>query len=216
MGIRYGMAEDKEQYYKILKLSYDVQEQYLREMRALKHDMQAHMIVLQYYLDAEKYKEAKAYIQEIRAHQELLPIVQAETGNRMVDTIITERCKQSLTDIKVFCEGKLPQQLGISEYDLCTIFSNLFSNALEACEKLEQKAKEIRIKIEKEAAHWSLEMQNPLEWEVDIELLGKNTAKEDKVNHGFGIQNVMQAVKRNGGDLRFLVENEIFFVKIIF
>lgn len=208
------MQAEMEEYIKILRQSYDAQAEYIKEIRSLKHDMQAHMIVLQYYLEDGKYEKAKSYLREMQSYQEKRKRPQIDTGNNIVNAVIMERWRQSDADIKVICLGEIPMDVHISEYDLCTIFSNLFSNALEACEKLVQREKEINIEIKKSDDRWNITIENPVEWVVDISLLGKGSDKEDKERHGFGISNVLQAVEKNEGSIKFSATEDSFMVKI--
>lgn len=60
--------------------------------------------------------------------------------NGMIDAIINQyymKAKQNGVNMKV--EGKFPVNCGIEAYDLCTIFSNVLSNAYEAAMEAEDK-----------------------------------------------------------------------------
>lgn len=208
------MTEKMEQYIKILRQSYDSQAEYIKEIRSLKHDMQAHMIVLQYYLEEGKYEKAKEYLSEMQSYQEKRKRPQIDTGNNIVNAVIMERWRQSNADIKVICFGEIPSDMQVSEYDLCTIFSNLFSNAVEACEKLVQREKEISIEIKKRSDRWNITIENPIEWYVDSASLGQSSDKEDKEAHGFGISNVIGSVEKNNGKIKFFITEDAFMVKI--
>ena len=45
---------------------YDAQIKYINEIRSIRHDMQAHMIVLQYYLESENYEKARDYLGDMK------------------------------------------------------------------------------------------------------------------------------------------------------
>lgn len=208
------MKKEMEQYAAILRQSYDAQEEYIREMRGIKHDIQAHMIVLQYYLEEGSYDRAKAYLKEMQAHQNRVKRVYVDTGNNMVNAVLAERWKQSDAEIEVSCFGTIPVETDISEYDLCTIFSNLFSNAVEACEKLKEQKKEICIEIGQQEEYWCIMVSNPIEWCVDRAILGKSSSKEDKAHHGFGLSNVIHTVKKNKGKIEFEITERSFITRI--
>lgn len=207
------MTEDKEQYYEVLRRDYEEQAEYIRQLRSLKHDMQAHLLVLQYYLDAKRYEDAGNYLQELREHLESVKRPQVDTGNGMVDAIIMERWRQSKADICVFCIGEFPKKM-ISEYDLCTIVSNLFSNAVEACEKLNTLEKEIQVEIEEKKDGWALCIKNPVEWEVNREILCNGSTKENRELHGFGLRNVVHIVEKYEGRVDFLQYGNCFSVRV--
>ena len=209
------MKQDVEQYMAILKQNCEAQEEYIQDLRGIKHDIDAHMIVLQYYLEEGCYDRAKAYLKQMQTHQEKMKRVYVEIGNRMLNAVLTERLKQSKMDIDVRCYGELPRELGCSEYDLCTIFSNLFSNAIEACEKLEEDKRRIDIEISYTNQLCNIVMGNPIDGIVDKEMLGVGTSKEDKNAHGHGVRNVKAAVARNAGTIEFRIEEGYFEVHVI-
>lgn len=208
------MITETEQYIMILRQSCDTQAAYIKEMRGLRHDMQAHMVVLQFYLEEGKYDKAKEYLREMREHQERIKGMPVDTGNSMINAVLAERLQRTKADIRISCVGEIPKSVEISEYDLCTIFSNLFSNAVEACEKLQEREKVIAIAITREKSGWCISIQNPLEWMVDAADFGANTSKEDKESHGFGLRNVKTAVQRNGGRMEFVVADSSIAVRV--
>ena len=100
----------------------------------------------------------------------------------------------------------------ISDNDITIIVSNLLSNAIEACEKDNGDNSFIKFKVHKEdnlyiAVINSFSNKPVLKNGVYI------TTKEDKQMHGFGIRNIVDAVKRNNGE--YVIDagdNEFSFV----
>ena len=43
-------------------------------------------------------------------------------------------------EIAFSCDGKIPADIQVDDFDLCTIFSNLIRNAVEACNRLPKDA----------------------------------------------------------------------------
>lgn len=210
------MRNEVEQYMAILKQNYEAQEEYIQQLRSIKHDIDAHMIVLQYYMEEGAYDRAKAYLKQMQTHQEKLNRVYVETGNRMLNAVLSERLKQSVVDMEVNCYGELGKTCVCAEYDLCIIFSNLFANAVEACEKLKCKKRQIDIEIQENPMQeeWRILFCNPIEENIDMALLKGGTSKEDKDMHGHGLRNVREAVERNGGKMQLRADAENFIVEI--
>ena len=69
---------------------YDAQIRYINEIRSIRHDMQAHLIVLQYYLESENYEKAKAYLGDMKSHLPARQIVFKDTGNDLVNAIVSD------------------------------------------------------------------------------------------------------------------------------
>lgn len=204
-------------YWGMWKRQFEEQEKYIQEVRSVKHDMQAHLIVLQYYLEDGKCEEAKAYLKNMR-NQEVLfrRDREIEVGNTLINVLLKEYLKKSKEDIGFFCKGALPEDAKVTDYDWCTIFSNLISNAIEACEKLNNIEKSISLEISTDEQNLYVIMANPIEWEVKKELLGKGTTKADKKLHGYGLKNIKSIVEKYQGNLDYICEKNTFAVKICF
>lgn len=200
----------------MMKEYYKSQAKSMYEIRSIRHDIQAHMIVLQYYLDKGKYQDAKEYLQAMREykcfHNE--PIV--DTGNDLVNAIAVDILGSRKNKIKLDCTGYIPENIRISDFDLCTLFSNLFTNGVEACDKLIFHEKKITMKMEQIGSDFKLLVSNPIEWEVDKNILGVSTTKKDKENHGYGVKNIIRTVRSYDGEIEFGVKDGIFRVNIMF
>ena len=193
---------------------YNAQVAYMNEVHKIRHDMQAHMVVLQHYLDVEEYDNAKLYLSKMKQHQNLEETVLLDTGNDLVNAILLDVLGSSKKNIKFDLEGMLPLNFCMDEYDICTLFSNLFSNATEACEKLEIKDEVISMRISETKEGCKIKVCNPIEWNIET-LQGKiKTTKSDKKAHGFGVAHMIEVVKRYHGTIDFLVTEEYFEVEI--
>lgn len=189
---------------------------YMDEIRSIKHDMQAHLIVLQYYLKAENYDKAKVYLAGMMTNQKLWRPPLVDVGNEMVNAIIYYTLKRSTIPIEFHHTGLLPEDIAIEDMDLCTVFSNLLSNSVEACERLEHTSGSMRLEIHTEGNNLLIIVENPIEKTVEKELLGKATSKTDKRNHGYGIRNIKAVVEKYGGQITFDITESLFRVKILF
>lgn len=195
---------------------YDAQVKYINEIRSIRHDIQAHMIVLQYYLESENYDKAKEYLWDMKQHQNLQGMVVKDTGNDLVNAIVSDTLSRSSKDIEFKLEGMLPDKFAMSEFDICTLFSNLFSNAQEACEKLlvSKPVIYMEIKETKEVCHVAIE--NPIEWKVEMDGSRLVSTKETKEEHGIGTENIIKIVKKYQGKIDFYITDKKFRVEIFF
>lgn len=188
-----------------------------RETRKLRHDMRNHITVLDYYLKGKEYQKAEEYLLQLKEHMEQSFRRTVSVNHEIVDAIITEMQQQSEEDgIRWEVEGAMPANIKISDFALCTIFSNILSNSVEACRKLPQEERYIHLEIRNLDDKLVIELVNPVKEPVEIEKLGTVTSKLDKENHGFGIENVKSMVERNHGEITFKNLDERFKVTIIF
>lgn len=204
------------QYAEMFKEYLYEQAAYMDEIRSIKHDMQAHLIVLQYYLKAENYDKAKAYLDGMMTEQKLWRAPVVDVGQEMVNAVIHYTLKRSRIPIEFHHTGILPENIAIEDMDLCTVFSNLLSNSVEACQRLEHTSGGIRLEIYTEGNNLLIIVENPIEKTVKKESLGKETSKTDKRNHGYGIRNVKEVTEKYGGQMTFDITESLFRVKILF
>lgn len=215
--IRQGIQEEnaiKDKYLQISKEHFQEISDHMQEVRRIKHDMKSHTSSLEHYLTNQKYSDALAYLNRMKDTRILDVQVMNLVGNQMVDAVIFHALGGH-KGIRIQCEGVLPSDLNVSDYDLCTIFSNMVSNAAEACEKLKKSEKLIEIKLGCYQGNIVIAVCNPVEWEIDVDRLGRITSKEEKQGHGYGIYNIKNTVERLGGKYFFDVAERVFEVKII-
>ncbi len=189
---------------------------YVDEIRSVKHDMQAHMIVLYHYLEKGEFEKAKEYLSKVMNIPLFCSSYSVDVGHDVINMILFSALRRSAVPIELQTTGLIPKEIKIDEMDLCIIFSNLISNSVEACEKLVHTDRVITLDILRDKRSLVIVMKNPVEWEVNPDILGKSTIKEDKNSHGYGLRNVQAAVEKYGGKLQYEIGNGLFLVRIWF
>lgn len=200
----------------------ELQAEYFRQvleqdekMRRFRHDMNAHMVVMNSYCKNGENEELKRYLESVMKESAICDM-SIYTGNQGIDAII----KQLVTEaeqkqISIEIEGKLPKETRAAIYDLCTIISNLLKNAVEACEKIED-AKRRMIKME--VASYNTEVFITIKNTINEKVTVKNncliTSKTDTRNHGLGSGNVKRAVEKYHGNITYQCENGWFIAEV--
>lgn len=207
--------QDKERLIEQEKLYYQTLEQHVMEVEKIRHDMKRHMTAVDCYLERGKVEEARKYLREENVKVNRMKEVVHHVGNHIVDVLIACECEKMGKDIRLKCEGALPQKYLMNDHDMCAIFSNLLSNAREACEKLKTKEKEIYLWLGESNERLLILVENPIEWKVDSEQVFGSTTKQEWRGHGYGLQNVKEAVERNRGMLEIDTDHGKFSVYII-
>lgn len=209
----------KDKYIKKIKEYYQSLEEHIKGIQRIRHDMNSHFNILDKYAESGDSDMLKSYLSEIKeqSHCENLSIV--NVGNSIVSAVLTEamRTVDSKERISLVCDGALPEKLLISDYDLCTIFSNLMSNSIEACRRLTESERRIYIEFSINGNSLCITFRNPIEWEVDEEHFnGGYTSKSDKLRHGYGVENIKKAVGCYDSDIKIYVKDGMFVTKIAF
>ena len=170
------------------------------EMRRLRHDMNNHILCMMELYRLEKYQELGIYLEQLSDKAaEIKAVVQ--TGNEIVDAIINEKAEEAEKfHIQMDVDGDF-KSINIPAMDLCTIFANLLDNAVEASKSVKEGERQITVSTKKTGSFLFLTIKNNVASYVEISDTMKTT-KSNKKDHGFGIENVEQAVKKCGGEFR--------------
>ncbi len=189
-------------------------EQQTEKTRKIRHDMRFHLRTLQNCLLEGRDREGLSYLETVIGRIEAGKRRTPDVGNQMVNAVLEGELAQMPEEMTLECQGALRPDLQAEDFDLCTIFANLISNAREACERLEHTEKRIELNLKQYQKYQIIEVKNPVEWEVEIEKIGSYTSKKEKEDHGLGLLNVIETVENNGGTIKFTSEKGIFRVLI--
>lgn len=205
----------KDEYLRLSRLHYKSLMENMKEVRKMRHDMKAHLSAMSYLTETKDWKKLSSYLEKTGGEIYSRGGRMIDVNHDLVNAILSESIGRE-KDLSFQYEGYLPDDIKIDDYDLCTIFSNLISNSIEACEQLEGIEKRIVLCIKIFQNNLYIRIENPVQKDVELKEIGKKTSKGDKVNHGYGIQNIITAVEKYQGEVEFRCENKIFSVEIIF
>ncbi len=207
----------KEQYLQIAKNYVKTVRNNAKETRKMRHDMKNHMNILSYHLEQGENQKALTYLSEIQSHMDQSIKKTVSVNHEIVDAILSQMQSESERQkIRWEIEGSLPADLPVGDFDLCTIFSNLLSNSIEACTNVEESERSIYLAIRRLGEQLVIEVENSSSQSVEVGKLGNMTSKKDVKNHGYGILNIKDAVRKNHGEILFESLEGRFAVRIIF
>lgn len=198
----------QKQHYEHMLLQYE-------ELRKFRHDVKNHMLALNSMCTSEDNSQIKKYLSQLTNEVSSKKPVEY-TGNRELDAVIAPFVLEAESkNIKVQFKGRVSVDVAIDMFDMCTIISNLLNNAIEACEKIQEDKRIIEFEIASYNSQIFISVCNSYDMESIINQKQKFiTTKEDKQNHGIGLENVRRTVKKYDGDMRISQENERFIVTI--
>ena len=206
--------QNVETYLKAQKSHYEYLEKKEHETKKFRHDLQSHMKLMSKFIEENNYEEFKRYYEKINDKIESFKS-QVTVYNGIADAIINQYYSIAVSkgiDMKV--SGRFPVDCDIDTYDLCTIFSNILSNAVEAAERAENK----RIKLEckySDNKELFIFLNNTYKDIGIIESKKIRTRKNDSDYHGYGMENVEDSVKKYKGSYYYEIEDNEFKVTIL-
>lgn len=131
------------------------------------------------------------------------------TGNNALDAILsTKKSLAESKDIVFNNEIRIQERLPLDAKDLCIIFGNALDNAIEACDRLPENAeKRIDLLLVQDAHTLFCTLSNTAPANNDRRF---TTSKTDTINHGFGLQNIRDALANYGAEPVIEQEGERF------
>ena len=136
-----------------------------------------------------------------------------ETGNRLINTILNtkyaEAREKGITFRFVLGDLSI---LKIEDRDCIVILTNILNNAIEAAEQCPDDNRILSIKGVIEDGQFIFACRNPYINDSNPEMKSK---KKDVVSHGYGLENIKDAVSRNHGNCFFEKEEKDFVSVVI-
>ena len=179
------------------------------------HEYKNYISCIYYLAEDEKYDELKQFVKGLRSQ-----IYDTDTSwycsnHIMADTILKAKYREAYAagiDIEMVHSDLSGSVLG--DEDMVVLLSNLFDNAIEAASKCKED-KFIRVEIKAESGHMNVIMENSYCESVMIK--GDHfdtTKKEDTENHGYGLSNIKDIVRKYGGGYDITYDKNVFRISI--
>ncbi len=189
------------------------------QVKKVKHDMLGHLIALGGYLENDRMDDAKSYIRQL--HHEINFTKRGSiSGNVAVDAVINNRIAFAEKDnITIVSEAALPKEMCIDDLDMSVLIGNLLTNAIEACQRLEDKSsKRVYLGIKYRRSSLIIIVRNsfnPNSIKVSDGKYISSKSHRSGTDIGIGIANIETVVERYGGLSEIKIENDEFVTKII-
>ena len=114
--------------------------------------------------------------------------------------------------IQTTVSTNIPDSLAVDEMELAITISNLLENAVNACLKLPETERYLKLTA-KYKNQILLEIENSCEGTVPLNQDGHPFSDED--NHGIGTRSVLAFVGKTNSEIQYLAEDKRFRVRLI-
>lgn len=174
------------------------------ELRKIKHDISGCLETMKEIIYSEKNVDnAQSFFDEISHTLENIT-----TGfyckNSLINAIIINKSKVcNNNNINLNVDINIPEQLNISDMDICRALVNMLDNAIEANEKID-KEKFVNVSIKENDGFIYIHIDNPFNGE-SIE----GTTKSNKKEHGYGLKILNDLAEKYDGYFKVEIENNI-------
>ena len=167
---------------------------------------------MEYLFRNDKQEELDQYflnLQQAFSFQEKLYV----SGNDIIDAILNHDLHSNCNeDVKITVYGSLPPLKTVSAMDLCTVFSNLLSNAIASANQVDRNEQpELIIRFMGGNSYFSIMVSNS----VAEDAKDKKKNRKDR-NHGHGIRNIKEMVEKYDGSFEQSMEGNMFISSVYF
>ncbi len=189
-------------------------EEMVNTMKAQRHDFNNFISTLLGLIHLEKYEEAKKYILSLTEEVAAVNDV-ADNQNPVITALINIKNQRVKSNSITFdyCID-LPYQLTIKDIDITVILGNLLDNAIEACQRIERDRRRICLEIYVKDDMLIIKINNSKDEQEVMQKTKRFTSKGNRRDHGFGLFNIQQIVKKNNGIITIEDEGGEFKVNI--
>lgn len=183
------------------------------DMRGWRHDYHNHLQSIKAYLEMGQLDGMRNYLNQLE-HDLVQVDHLLKTGNLMVDAILNSKltiAKQR--HIQIQCKAIAPETMSIRDTDLCVILGNLMDNAMEACGKVTEEERFIRIYIDIVRKQFYISITNAAPQVLSFE--EQNYISNKRGNHGHGMKRVQLSVDKYDGYLNLKNEAGVFVSELM-
>jgi len=181
--------------------------------RAARHDVRHHLSVLESYIDSGKNEELRTYLSEYKSGVEFeneTIYCQNFSVNAVIRHYIGLACKNG---IDVSANLEVPENTGIADTDLCIIFGNLLENAIEACARMREGTRFIRLNSIVMANMLAITIDNSFNGEIKKD--GEIFLSHKRKGAGIGLSSVSAVAKKYEGTVKFEYKDQIFEASVM-
>ena len=175
----------------------------------LYHDMNSHLQAIRHMAQHQNIGEITGYIDGMEEGMKQKAITKF-TGLDVVDAILTENMKKAEDlGIQMTVDAHMiPVDIQLKNWELCSLFSNLLNNCLEA------KATHVQVMVK--AVKHMLLIQTKNDYQVEPEIVnGHCQSKKIGSHHGLGLKNVEDIVEKYEGSIGYSKDHGVFGVDIM-
>lgn len=189
-------------------------EVFVKEMKAVRHDIKNQLLTIFQYADEGKINDIKKYINVLTNSHLSNVLNYINTDNVEFDAIMNSKIAICNSD-NIFIEVKVKEgtDINIQSGDITALFGNLLDNAIEAAKCT--KEKRISVDIQKNNEYLIISVSNSIEESILDSNKNLETSKKDKELHGIGLQSVRHIVEKYNGMIQFYEEENEFYCHIM-
>ncbi len=203
-------AHEIEAQRKLLENQLAMEQEFVTQAKARRHDLHHHIDLLTDYLERGDVEGARAYLSQYQAEldAETLEVYCANTVANAFLRHIARLCAGGA--IPFTCRTAIPQTLSLTGPELTTVLGNVLENAWEAGHRSESPW--ISVTARPRGSTLLVEVRNAVSGETRFE---DDRPVSTKPGGGLGLKSVSRVLEKHGGVLRCFRTGDTFFTQVV-
>ena len=202
-------ANMEKQHYENIEVINEKQAKYM-------HDLRNYLKTIGILAQEEKNEEISTMLNAMEIHINNLSIEQY-TNSKILNAILCEKkddAEKKKIEFTIYVDPYIDFSF-IEEIDLITIVGNILDNAIEASCNVKDRFIDISIIMAQKNHFFMIKVDNSYDGNILIRNNKLISLKTDDNQHGFGLDNVKDVLKKYEGFMEYEMENDIFSVVIV-
>lgn len=166
------------------------------QLSAIRHDLHSHFSAIAGYLNVKDYPALEEYISNLTdVGRDITEYIKHPVLNALISSRLAMAAKEN---IEFTTNIIMPEQLPLSDVDLCVLVSNMLDNAFDA----NRKAFEphfINLTAQPHNAYWVIACRNAVRDKGDFRSSGSIRSTKESGVHGIGTRQIKEIAEKTGG-----------------
>jgi len=198
---------------KLQKMEYTSITDKMEDAKIMRHDMKHHLNIINTLLNDKNFAETKTYIHTLEQNLSDT-IIERFCDNYAINVILSSLVSKARSENITFeCSVSLSEEINIDTIDLGIIISNVISNAINACVKIEDINHRF-ISIEAKEHYNQLYIQIINSYVGEVKFIGEFPVTEE-IGHGLGTRSVAYVAEKYNGVFSFIAEEGRFKTTVV-
>ncbi len=178
---------------------------------AYQHDMRHHLAAIDGFLAVDKPQQAEAYIKQVRSDIEAIT-PKRFCENELVNLLCSSfSSKAQRMEVRLTLEADVPDEVSLSDTELCALLSNGLENALTAVGELKENRRWVEFFCAVRAGKLLVEIKNPYAGQIAFRDGLPQTARP---GHGHGCRSIRAIAQEHRGLCEFNADNGVFTLRV--
>lgn len=178
--------------------------------RQFRHDITAQLVKIKDYCKNKENDKLEEFVDEMSKDILAISKYNYDVGNEVINVMLNYYLLPYKDKAKVVVQGYIDNDIPISDRDICIVVSNMVLNSIEAVDKLPRQERYVLFEVKK-GLFLTITVKNTY-LTIDVNNGHLQTKKNDIENHGYGLKNIHNIIKKYDGQFNVIISDDDMFI----